>query len=253
MVAPSGECWNFLSGNSHAISNELTFIVSEKRRTELKSDFGVKTLCRVAIPTILLLLFTVSGRAHKVNVFAYVQGDKVVVEGYFGGNVKAQDSPVEVFDRDGKKILEGKTDTNGMYSFKLADLPSMKGDVKIVLGAGMGHRADFTLSATDLPASLRQAQTARPESGGKAASASALVAAPSVQLQNVPELKKMLEQALDRKIQPLISMLGNQHKLLMEQKDRGPTIAEIVGGIGWILGIVGVAGYFMGLKRRIGT
>ena len=80
---------------------------------------------------ITLLLFpSVSGWAHKVNVFAYVEGDKVVVEGYFSGNVKAQDSPVEVLDSDGKKILEGKTDSKGMYSFKLADLPPIKGDIR---------------------------------------------------------------------------------------------------------------------------
>ena len=80
------------------------------------------------LTTVILLLFSSApGWAHKVNVFAYVEGDKVVVEGYFSGNIKAQNSAVEVLDSDGKKILEGKTDDKGIYSFKLADLPPLKG------------------------------------------------------------------------------------------------------------------------------
>ncbi|MGO9571881.1 MAG: hypothetical protein ACLP5H_30525 [Desulfomonilaceae bacterium] len=219
----------------------------------MKSDFGVKTLCRLVVAITVLLFSAVSGWAHKVNVFAYVEGDTVVVEGYFSGNAKAQDSPVEVFDSDGKKILEGKTDGKGMYSFKLADLPPIKGDMRIVLDAGMGHRADFTLSAPDMPVPSQQRQSAQLKSEEKVTGELPSVANPSIQAQDRSELKKVLEESLDRKIQPLINMLGNQQKMLMEQKDKGPTIAEIVGGLGWILGIAGVAGYFMGRKRKPGN
>ena len=103
-----------------------------------------------------MLSFTPSAWGHKVNVFAYVQGDKVIVEGYFSGNVKAQDSPVEVLDSKGEKILQGKTNTDGMYSFKLADLPPIKGDMKIVLDAGLGHRAVYQLSADEVHSPTRK-------------------------------------------------------------------------------------------------
>ncbi len=72
-------------------------------------------ICMAA--TLGMILMTMPALAHKVNVFAYVEGDSVVVEGYFGGNVKAQDCPVEVYDEGGKKIHEGKTDKKGIYSF----------------------------------------------------------------------------------------------------------------------------------------
>jgi nickel transport protein len=199
----------------------------------------------------LFLLSSVSGWAHKLNVFAYVEGDTVVVEGYFSGNVKAQDSPVEVFDSDGKKILEGKTDSKGMYAFKLADLPPTKGDMRILLDGGMGHRADFTLSAADLPVSAQKTLGPQPTTEETKTTAQPLAAAqPSGQVQDSALMEKMVEDAVDKKIQPLVKMLGAQQKFLMEQSDRGPTLNEIVGGIGWILGIVGVAGYFMGRNRR---
>jgi hypothetical protein len=63
-------------------------------------------------------------------------------------------------------------------------------------------------------------------------------------------MKKIVEDAVDQRIQPLVKMLGTQQKFLMEQRDGGPTLNEIVGRIGWILGIVGVAGYFMGRNRK---
>ena len=217
----------------------------------MKSYFGMKAVGSVMTAITLLLLSSTSGWAHKVNVFAYVEGDRVVVEGYFSGNVKAQDSLVEVFDSDGKKILEGKTDSKGMYSFKLADLPPIKGDIKIVLEGGMGHKADFTLSQADLPASAQKTHGPPPKTEEtKTTSPPLAVAQPSGQVQDSALMKKVVEDAVDQKIQPLVKMLGNQQKMLMEQKDKGPTINEIVGGIGWILGIVSVAGYFMGRSRK---
>ena len=44
-------------------------------------------------------------------------------------------------------------------------------------------------------------------------------------------------------------MLGKQQKLLMELKEKSVSLTEIIGGIGWILGIVGVAAYFMSRRN----
>jgi len=232
-------------------SKKLTLIPLKTRRGELKSYFGMMVVGSVMTAITLLLLSSISGWAHKVNVFAYVEGDAVVVEGYFSGNVKAQNSVVEVLDSEGKKILEGKTDEKGICRFKLADLPPINGDIKIVLEGGMGHKADFTLSQADLPVSTQKTPAPQPNTQKTLTAAPALVAVqPSAQVQDSALMKKIVEDAVDEKIQPLVKMLGNQQKMLMEQKDKGPTITEIVGGIGWILGIVGVAGYFMGRKRK---
>lgn len=217
----------------------------------MKSYFGMKVLASLLTTVTLLLLSSTSGWTHKVNVFAYVEGDTVVVEGYFSGKVKAQNSVVEVLDSDGKKILEGKTDEKGMWRFKLADLPPINGDIKIVLEGGMGHKADFTLSQADLLGSAQKTSVPQPKNEETKIAGPHLAAAEtSVQVQDPALLKKLVEDALDQKIQPLVKMLANQQKMLMEQKDKGPTMTEIIGGVGWILGIVGVAGYFMGRSRK---
>jgi len=217
----------------------------------LKSYFGVKVVGSLVTTVTLFLFCATSGWAHKVNVFAYVEGDSVVVEGYFSGNVKAQNSVVEVLDSDGKKILEGKTDEKGIWRFKLADLPPINGDIKIVLEGGMGHKADFTLSQAELLGSAQKTSAPKPKNEETKIAGPHLAAAEtSVQVQDPALLKKLVEDALDQKIQPLVKMLSNQQKMLMEQKDKGPTMTEIIGGVGWILGIVGVAGYFMGRSRK---
>jgi nickel transport protein len=56
--------------------------------------------------------------AHKVNVFAYVEGDKIYSESYFNDGKKCVDSKIEVFDNQENKLLEGITDENGEFSFK---------------------------------------------------------------------------------------------------------------------------------------
>ncbi|AFM23425.1 hypothetical protein [Desulfomonile tiedjei] len=211
----------------------------------------------VCIAFVLGIVFmTVPVHAHKVNLFAYVEGDRVVVEGYFSAKSKAQDSVVEVFDETGKKIHEGKTGKDGIYSFKLADLPAFTGGLKFVLEAGMGHKAEYTLSSSDLPSSPKKAKPAKevepaqeqaPRDRSEAVPEPAKAA--SVQVLDQAALSAVLESAMDKKLEPLVRMLGRQEKLLLEEKNSGPRINDIVGGIGWIVGIVGIAAFFWGRNR----
>jgi nickel transport protein len=63
--------------------------------------------------------------AHRVVLFAYVEGDTVFTESYFSDGKRCQDSRIEVFDSFGNKLLEGTTDKNGEYSF----IPPKKTDL----------------------------------------------------------------------------------------------------------------------------
>ena len=80
--------------------------------------------------------------AHKVHVFAWVEGDKVYTESYFSDGNKAAHSRIEVFDSYGKLLLAGKTDGAGKFSFKLPASPALR----IVLNASEGHTAEFNLT-----------------------------------------------------------------------------------------------------------
>ncbi len=172
--------------------------------------------------------------AHKANVFAYVENDKIVAEGYFSGKAKAIDCAVQFFDANGGKIHEGKTDSNGIYSVKIADLPKISGDVKVVISSSDGHKADFTIKSQD----LNQSAAETPAEIARASDPKQNVIAQSP-MQDHILLKKTVEDIVDARVR----------KLLAEQKDKGPTIVEVIGGIGWIFGMVGMWAYFKPKKQ----
>ena len=67
---------------------------------------------------ILIMLVWVHGAfAHKVTIFAWVQGDMVYTESKISGGKKAVNSTVEVLDAGGKKLLEGKKEFAEAWNF----------------------------------------------------------------------------------------------------------------------------------------
>ena len=170
--------------------------------------------------------------AHKVNVFAWVEGDTVFVEGYYPGGKKAQNSLVEVFNSANAKLLEGRTNQKGEFSFKIP----AKEDLRIVLTAGMGHKNDFTIPAGDLGGSKSSSPEPEPEVSDK-------IAAPSSIDVDMGQLKVLIDQALDRKLEPVI-------KLIRSTRKEGPGVTEIIGGIGYIMGLFGLVMYFRSKKER---
>ena len=109
----------------------------------------------LSIPAVILTIGTRECLAHKINVFAVVEKDFLMVEGYFPGKVKAQNSSVEVYDASGAKVAQGKTDTKGILKISLADLKPIKGDLKVVINTGDGHRAEYLVKAAEIPSSFK--------------------------------------------------------------------------------------------------
>ncbi len=220
----------------------------------IRPDIGT---IAVIVCCLLVPAFLVDGSwAHSVRVFAFVEGDKIVVQGYFGGKTKARDCAVSVFDSSSKKVHEGKTNAEGLYSFKFSELSTAQGDLRVVLEAGEGHRAQYSLRAADLPtAGVKEAQ---PPKGAQAPQPDKMVGGKTGDKSERPDLNfqqfvETLQEAVRKEIQPLVTMVGNQQKALLELQDRRPTLESVVGGIGWIIGLVGIAAYFMSRTRRGGS
>lgn len=194
-------------------------------------------------PHILLAVFitmltcTNMARAHNVTVFAWIDGNTVHVESKFAGGRTPKSAPIEVFDAAGNLLLQGKTDENGEFSFRVPQKTAMK----IVLKAGMGHRAEWTIPLEEFGdvAAAPAAETA--ETGPSAAPAGGAAGKPTPASHATglteAELQQALEKALDKKLKPLM-------KLVAESKASGPSMNEIIGGIGYILGLVGIGAYF---------
>ena len=99
----------------------------------------------------------------------------------------------------------------------------------------MGHKNDFTLTAGDLGGSEPSSEESVPKTREK-------VEAPSSTTVDMGQLEVMIDQALDRKLEPVIKLIRNTRK-------EGPGLTEIIGGIGYILGLFGLVMYFRNRKK----
>jgi nickel transport protein len=61
---------------------------------------------------------------------------------------------------------------------------------------------------------------------------------------DIHQLETIIDEALDRKLDPLI-------KLIRDTRKEGPSVTEIIGGIGYIFGLFGLVMYFK--NRKNGT
>jgi len=168
---------------------------------------------------IFLFIMPFSAQAHKAMLFAWVEGDVVYTESKFSGAKKVKNGIVRVYDLNGNLLLEGKTNHRGEFSFKVPQ----KSGLQIVLQAGMGHKAVWTIPVEEietvgLPTGDTE-KTMRSEP------------------LNMKDLQKVVEKALDPKLKHI-------HKMLAEMQGQGVTVKDIFAGIGYIFGWVGIAAYF---------
>jgi nickel transport protein len=190
---------------------------------------------------------TGSALAHRVNVFAWVEGDTVFVESKFAGGKKVKAGKIVVMDPDGKELLSGVTNDNGEFSFKIPK----RTDLKIIMIAGQGHQAEWTINASEFgqtPGNPLEDSNAGKIVSPKSPSAGPLSATSTgselaVMRVDLDQLETLIGHVLDKKLKPIT-------KLLVDAHDRSPTVRDIFGGIGYILGFVGIAAYIHSRKKK---
>ena len=196
----------------------------------------------VALAFILTLPCAV--HAHRLSVFAWVEGDAAHVQGKFSGGKYVQGGDVSVFGPDGETLITGETDDQGAFSFTIPQ----KSDLKIVVSAGMGHQGDWTIRADEIAFAPAASKTETTPSPGAESEAAAAAPSPSGMKTTTspavaPEiLQAAVERALEKKLAPVIRMLTENRQTV------GAT--EIFGGIGYIFGLVGVGAYVASRRRR---
>ncbi len=207
-------------------------------------DFFKRTACFLVMFSIVFLCFFLSkSLAHKVVVFAWVDGDMVHVESKFSGGRKVVSGKVEVFDLSENFICSGKTDDKGMFSFKI----NRKTGMKIKLLAGMGHMGQWIISAEEAGV---LSETAPVKYHGKEQKSLPVLSKDRdsscknlhfINSAENSEIKKIIEQTIDRKLKPV-------YVLLSKMQNPGASISDILGGIGYIFGFMGIIIYFKSKK-----
>jgi len=210
------------------------------------SPWRRKRLSRTTISCVVLIVAGILGPAssalaHRVILFAYVEGNRVFTEGYFSDGKRCQNARIEVFDRSGNKVLEGKTDRNGEFSFT----PPKGTDLRIVLTASMGHRDAYVLPARELPGRA-EGKTRQSKPHGKEKKAfQEEKGKPARQLtpREVEQIRVVVREILDEKLKPIM-------ELLSKRQNERISFVQVMGGIGFIFGIMGIILYFRGRRGR---
>lgn len=188
----------------------------------------------LSLVLLCLLVFAPRALAHKVTLFAWAEGGTVYTQSKFSGGKLVKDGKVEVFDGDGTLLLDGRTNDNGEFSFKVPTIT----DLNLVLTAGMGHQNTWTLSAAELgegaldPVVTLPAPSAPPVSEPRQETGP-WADDPGLTAQAV---EAIVARQLKQKLQPLTRMIA-------AAQDKGPTVSDIFGGIGYIIGLVGLGAY----------
>jgi nickel transport protein len=193
------------------------------------------------IALLLFLSVAPSASAHRVNVFARVDGDTVYVESKF------PESKIFVMDPMGHELLSGLTDNEGHYSFKVPK----RSDLRILLIAGQGHQAEWIIRANEIEnvpesktvqAAAEKALHSEHTETASNSSAEILTTASDIGIKP-EELEAVIESVLDKKLKPI-------QRTLADMQQEGPGLRDILAGIGYILGLVGIGAYVHSRKKK---
>ncbi len=222
-------------------------------------------------PVMLALILALPGAAlaHKVTVFAFVDGPNIVVDAFYSKSNKVNQGKIIVLNAaTGEEYLRATTDEAGALSFPVpAKAVATRADLRIRLVAGEGHQNDVLVMASEFagltaaapkepkagPADKAGAKPAgRPEARPEARSAKsseAQASAPAAPALDEAALTRIVGQAVEQAVE---SRMAPVKRLLVESAQKGPGPTEIVGGIGYIVGLFGVAA-FVTSRRRNGS
>jgi nickel transport protein len=207
----------------------------------------LRWLLFTAILTLWSLTLTSSfALAHAVYIFAWGEGEKICSESYFTKKSPVRQGRVIVYSQSGEELDRAATDDKGFVCF---NRPAVQGDFRLVVEAGEGHRGEFNLRAQDLSDFTPLPPT--PEPAGDV-SAPTTITGQTAEIASIPAgseadldaIRQIVRQELASQLSPIIRTLSSQ------AHDETPSLKEIIGGLGWLLGIFGIAFWWSGKNRR---
>ena len=177
---------------------------------------------------LLFLLMHTPLFAHKINVFASPEGNRVSGYAYFRGGSRAVNSQVSVFFTDGTLFLTTQTSDDGCFFFDVTE----RAEYSIKVITPDGHAASYRLMPHEFSAALPLRDDATLTSDVTDELEAELVSVDCTEV----ALSSLVERAVRKEIRLL-----KEHLQLQEDRAR---LQDIVGGIGYIFGIFGIVMFF---------
>ena len=117
-------------------------------------------ICAGGLCLMLLLVFAGAAQAHRVNIFAWLEGETVRVECSFRRDSPVRQGTVIVFDaQTGRELLQGRTDGQGAFAFPVPAVVRQGHGLRIRILAGEGHQNEWQMDAAEFSSLLPAAGT----------------------------------------------------------------------------------------------
>lgn len=190
--------------------------------------------------------------AHRVNIFAWLEGENIVVECGFNRAAPVRGGLVTVYDAgDGKELLQGRTNERGVFVFAVPEPVREGHGLRIEVNAGEGHVNDWIMTAheineaRDLSHGFLQAAPATAAKAPAVATTSIVPAPepPAASPLTAAEVRAIVAESLNTGLAPI-------RRELAALSSPGPSVRDIVGGLGWIMGLIGIACWFMARRKQ---
>jgi len=184
--------------------------------------------------------------AHKMYIFAEADGATIHGEVYCRGGTPVRSATVTAFDTAGGEIGQAQTDEQGLFTLQAR----FRCDHRLFVQTADGHGAEFLLQGNQLPADLPlrgEAPNAPENSDSPSENRPPTVADEPGEEPEAASDSEQLESIL-RRIDQLQKRLSAYQTEIRHEQQR-TQFRDVLGGIGWILGIAGIAFYLLALRR----
>lgn len=104
-----------------------------------------KKISYIIVLLLLCCLVPTVSFAHRVSIFAYIDGGTLYTESYFADGRPVVNGKVLVYDQRDSLLLQGRSDKQGLCQFTK---PKAR-DLMVVIEAGLGHRGRYLLQNKD--------------------------------------------------------------------------------------------------------
>jgi nickel transport protein len=179
--------------------------------------------------------------AHSMSVYATIEGKTIQGKAEFQGGTPVKDAAVIAYDPAGEQLDRTKTDAAGKFSLEA----KFHCDYRLLVDAGDGHGGEFMLAAKRIPADLPERNNAQPTNTEHQHETAAGNSQDHSGMLSAYEAKHQL--ALVEDMHGDIDALQEQIDQMKKQRE----FRDILGGLGFIVGIVGAAigFYYRGLLK----
>ena len=202
----------------------------------------------------LVLLVSGSASAHLLKVFAWMEGAEIVGNAYFAGGIAAGGANILVFNSAKQQLIKASPDADGSFRIKV---PYSAG-YDIEANTGDGHVAHWQIPASEVVKPSASTVTAKTNIVHSAASATATSANTNAQPAETPATKAQFNilannspandadlnvdaNKLAELIQTAVAKEVGPLRMELQQADARAKLSDIIGGLGFIFGIAGIA------------